>query len=62
MRRESSFEIESFFEERAESRWLGEISITSNMQMTPPLGQKVVALGVRIYILKFNSLLKVDAE
>ena len=34
----------------------------SDMQMTPPLGQKAVALGVRIYILKFNSLLKVDAE
>ena len=28
-------------EHNLESRWLGEISITSDMQMTPPLGQKV---------------------
>ena len=28
-------------EAQAESRWLGEISITSDMQMTPPLWQKV---------------------
>ena len=26
---------------KLESRWLGEISITSDMQMTPPLWQKV---------------------
>ena len=47
---------------KLESRLLGEISITSDMQMTPSLWQKVVALGVRINILKFNSLLKVDTE
>ena len=28
-------------EAQAESRWLGEISITSDMQMTPPLWKKV---------------------
>ena len=28
-------------EAQLESRWLGEISVTSDMQMTPPLWQKV---------------------
>ena len=34
-------EMPSWMKHKLESRWLGEISVTSNMQMTPPLWQKV---------------------
>ena len=37
----TSWEILSWKKHKLESRLPGEISITSDMQMTPPLGQKV---------------------
>ena len=37
----TSCEIPGWMKHRLESRLLGEISITSDMQMTPPLWQKV---------------------
>ena len=37
----TSYEILGWMEDKLESRLLGEISITSDMQMTPPLWQKV---------------------
>ena len=37
----ASWEILDWMKHKMESRWLGEISITSDMQMTPPLWQKV---------------------
>ena len=37
----TSCEIPGWIKHKPESRLLGEISITSNMQMTPPLWQKV---------------------
>ena len=37
----TSCEMLGWMEHRLESRLLGEISITSDMQMTPPLWQKV---------------------
>jgi len=36
-----SCEMPGWMEQKLESRFPGEISITSNMQMTPPLWQKV---------------------
>ena len=36
-----SCEMLGWIKHKLESRLLGEISITSDMQMTPPLGQKV---------------------
>ena len=36
-----SYEIMHWMKHKLESRLLGEISITSDMQMTPPLWQKV---------------------
>ena len=36
----TSWEILDWIEHKLESRLLGEISITSDMQMTPPLWQK----------------------
>ena len=36
-----SYEIPGWMKHKLESRLLGEISITSDMQMTPPLWQKV---------------------
>ena len=36
----TSCEITSWMKHKLESRLLGEISITSDMQMTPPLWQK----------------------
>ena len=36
-----SFEMPGWMKHKLESRFLGEISITSDMQMTPPLWQKV---------------------
>ena len=37
----TSYEIPGWIKHKLESRLLGEISITSDMQMTPPLQQKV---------------------
>ena len=37
----TSCEMPGWIKHKMESRLLGEISITSDMQMTPPLGQKV---------------------
>ena len=37
----ASWEMLDWMKHKLESRWLGEISITSDMQMTPPLWQKV---------------------
>ena len=37
----TSCEVSGWVNNKLESRWLGEISITSDMQMTPPLWQKV---------------------
>ena len=37
----TSSEMLGWMKHKLESRLLGEISITSDMQMTPPLGQKV---------------------
>ena len=37
----TSCEMPGWMKHKLESRLLGEISITSDMQMTPPLGQKV---------------------
>ena len=37
----TSFEMLGWMKHKLESRLLGEISITSDMQMTPPLWQKV---------------------
>ena len=37
----TSCEMQGWMEHKLESRLLGEISITSDMQMTPPLWQKV---------------------
>ena len=36
----TSCEMPGWMKHKLESRLLGEISITSDMQMTPPLGQK----------------------
>ena len=36
----TSCEMSGWIKHKLESRFLGEISITSNMQMTPPLWQK----------------------
>ena len=36
----TSCEMLGWMQHQLESRWLGEISITSDMQMTPPLWQK----------------------
>ena len=37
----TSCEMPGWMKHTLEARWLGEISITSDMQMTPPLWQKV---------------------
>ena len=37
----TSCEMPGWMKHKLKSRFLGEISITSNMQMTPPLQQKV---------------------
>ena len=37
----TSCEMLGWMKLKLESRWLGEISITSDMQMTPPLWEKV---------------------
>ena len=37
----TSCEVPGWMNHKLESSFLGEISITSNMQMTPPLWQKV---------------------
>ena len=37
----TSWEMPGWMKHKLESRLLGEISITSDMQMTPPLWQKV---------------------
>ena len=37
----TSFEMPGWMKHKLESRLLGEISITSDMQMTPPLWQKM---------------------
>ena len=37
----TSFEMLDWMKHKLESRLLGEISITSDMQMTPPLWQKM---------------------
>ena len=37
----ASFEMPGWLKLKLESRFLGEISITSDMQMTPPLWEKV---------------------
>ena len=39
--RNTSCKIPGWMKHKLESRLLGEIPITSDMQMTPPLGQKV---------------------
>ena len=36
----TSCKMPDWIKHKLESRWLGEISITSDMQMTPPLWQK----------------------
>ena len=36
----TSYEMPGWMKQKLESRLPGEISITSDMQMTPPLGQK----------------------
>ena len=38
---QSTREVLGWMKHKLESRFLGEISITSDMQMTPPLWQKV---------------------
>ena len=35
------YEMPGWMKQKLESRFLGEMSITSDMQMTPPLWQKV---------------------
>ena len=37
----TSYEMSGWMKDKLESRLLGEITITSDMQMTPPLWQKV---------------------
>ena len=37
----TSFKMSGWINHKLESRWPGEISITSDMQMTPPLWQKI---------------------
>ena len=37
----TSCEMPGWMKHKLESRWLGKISITSDMQMTPPLWQKL---------------------
>ena len=37
----TSWEMQGWMKHKLESRLLGEISVTSDMQMTPPLWQKV---------------------
>ena len=37
----TSYEMPGWMKHKLESRFLGEISITSDMQITPPLWQKV---------------------
>ena len=37
----TSYEMPGWMQHKVESRLLGEISVTSGMQMTPPLWQKV---------------------
>ena len=37
----TSYEMQGWMKHKLESRLLGEISLTSDMQMTPPLWQKV---------------------
>ena len=37
----TSYEMPVWMKHKLESRFLGEISVTSDMQMTPPLWQKV---------------------
>ena len=37
----TSYEIQDWMKHKLESKLLGKISITSDMQMTPPLWQKV---------------------
>ena len=37
----ASCEMPGCMKDKLESRWLGEISITSHVQMTPPLWQEV---------------------
>ena len=36
----TSYEMLGWMKHKPESRYLGEISITSDMQMTPPYGRK----------------------
>ena len=36
----TSLEMQTWMKHKLESRWLGEVSTTSDMQMTPPLLQK----------------------
>ena len=36
----TSWEMQGWMKHKLESRFLGEISVTSDMQMTPPLWQK----------------------
>ena len=44
----TSCEILGQMEHKLESRLLGEISITSDMQMTPPLWQKLKSLLMKV--------------
>ena len=39
-KKNTSCEMPGWMKHKLESRWLGEISITSDMQMMPPLWQK----------------------
>ena len=50
-----SCEMLSWMKHKLESRLLGEISITSDMQMTPPLRQKVKKLKSLLMKLKEES-------
>ena len=36
----TSYKMQGWMKHKLESRWPGELSITSDMQMTPPLWQK----------------------
>ena len=49
-----SYEMAGWMKHKLESRWPGEISITSDMQMTPPLWQKAKEFQKNIYLCFIN--------
>ena len=51
----TSCKVTGWMKHKLESRLLGEISIISDMQMTPPLGQKVEELNSLLMKVKEES-------